>query len=79
MDILNAWQAIELHLSLSPASAIQIDTVTVNGARYRIPDNELGRRIREAQTSANQMLPGLSVQTNGRLISLPTSSSPKAS
>ena len=70
VDILNAWQAIELHLSLSPASAIQIDTVSVNGARYRIPDNELGRRIGEAQTGANQMLPGLSVQTDGKTYQL---------
>ena len=70
VDILNAWQAIELHLSLSPASAIQIDTVSVDGARYRIPDNELGRRIGEAQASANQVLQGLSVQTDGKTYQL---------
>lgn len=70
VDILNAWQAIELRLSLSPANAIQIDSLTVNGARYRIPDNELGRRIGEAQASANQLLQGLSVQTDGKIYQL---------
>lgn len=70
VDILNAWQAIELRLSLSPANAIQIDSVSVNGARYRIPDNELGRRIGEALASANQMLQGLSVQTEGKTYQL---------
>lgn len=66
VELLNAWQAIELRLSLSPAKAIQIDSVGINGARYRLPDNELGQRIGEVQASANQMLRGLSVRTGGK-------------
>lgn len=66
VDVLNAWQAIELRLSLSPANAIQIDSVGIDGARYRIPDNELGRRIGEVQAGVNQMLKGLSAQTDGK-------------
>lgn len=62
VELLNVWQAIELRLSLSPANAIQIDSVGIDGARYRIPDNELGQRIGEVQASANQMLRGLSVR-----------------
>ena len=70
VDLLNTWQAIELHLSLSPANAIQIDSVGIDGTRYRIPANELGQRIREVQADVSQMLQGLSVQAEGRTYQL---------
>lgn len=70
VELLNVWQAIELRLSLSPAKSIQIDSVGIDGIRYRLPDNELGRRIGEVQASANQMLRGLSVRTGGKTYSL---------
>ncbi len=66
VEPLNIWQTIELRVSLAAANAIQIDSLGLDGIHYRIPENEWGQRIRELETSFNDMLSGLSLQVDGR-------------
>lgn len=65
VSALNTWQPIAALVSLTAENQIQIDGVTINGTLFAIPDNDIGRRIREAQTVANQAIAQLSIQTNG--------------
>ena len=66
VEPLNIWQTIELRVSLDAPNAIQIDSLGLDGIHYRIPENEWGQRIRELETSFNDILSGLSLQVDGR-------------
>ncbi len=62
---LNTWQPISAVVSLTPNNRIQVEAVNINGTLFAIPNNEIGQQIREIQTTANQILGQLSLQTNG--------------
>ena len=66
VEPLNIWQTIELRVSLDAPNAIQIDSLGLDGIHYRIPENEWGQRIRELETSFNDILSRLSLQVDGR-------------
>jgi len=61
---LNTWQPISAIISLTPDNRIQVEGVNINGTLFAIPDNEIGQRIRDIQSTANQALAQLSIQTD---------------
>lgn len=67
---LNTWQAVSVIVSLSETNTIQVEGVEVGGTLFAIPDGELGQRIRDVQSTANEAIRQLGVQTNGSSYSL---------
>lgn len=62
---LNTWQPISVLVSLTPDNRVQVEGVSINGTLFAIPDNEIGNRIRNIQTTANQAISQLAIQSNG--------------
>lgn len=62
---LNTWQSLSAIVSVTPNNTINVDGVEIGGTVFAIPDGELGQRIRDIQSTANQALQQLSVQSNG--------------
>lgn len=62
---LNTWQAVSVLVSLTPANTIQVEGVEVGGTLFAIPEGELGQRIRDLQSTANEAIHQLRVQANG--------------
>ena len=63
---LNTWQPIAVIVSLTSTNSIDIKGIEVNGELFLIPENELGQRIHDIQSVANEILFNLTMQSNGK-------------
>ena len=66
VDVLGAWQDVELFLVLESENTLLVDSISIGGVPYKVPDNELGRQIRSAEASVNQILQQSSVRASGK-------------
>ena len=66
VDVLGAWQNVELYLVLESENTVRVDNISLGGVHYKVPDNELGRQIRSAEASVNQILQQSSVRASGK-------------
>lgn len=62
---LNTWQPISALVSLTPNNRIRVEGVNINGALFAVPNNDIGQRIRDIETTTNQALAQLSLQADG--------------
>lgn len=63
---LNTWQSLSVIVSVNTNNTVNVDGVEIGGTVFAIPDGELGQRIGDIQSTANQALQQLSVQSNGQ-------------
>ena len=66
VDVLGAWQDVELFLVLESENTVRVDNISLGGVHYKVPDNELGRKIRSAEASVNHILQQSSVRASGK-------------
>lgn len=58
------WQPISVLISITANNEIHIDGVEVNGTLFGIPDGGLGQQLRDIQTTTNQALRQLTLQSS---------------
>ncbi|MCY4072988.1 MAG: hypothetical protein OXG60_16975 [Chloroflexi bacterium] len=69
LDLINVWQAIEIHVAVDKGDVLEIDSVSLGGLRYELPANALGNRIRHIEASIAQIVKQLQVESSGGVFS----------
>ncbi len=65
IDLLNLWQAIEIHVAVDNDGALKIHSLTLGAQRFELPDNALGKRILEIEAGIAQITNQLRVESQG--------------
>ena len=66
VDLLNRWQPAQLVVDIAQDKWLNVSGIVLAGTSYSVPDNALGRIIREWQGTVNQALRGMSARHRGR-------------
>lgn len=69
LDLINVWQAIEIHVRTDREDILKVDSVTLGGIRYELPANALGKRIRQIEATIAQVAKQLQVETSSGIFS----------
>ena len=69
LDLINVWQAIEIHVGVDRDAVLQIDSISLAGLRYELPANALGNRIRHIEATIAHIVKQLQVESSGGLFS----------
>ena len=65
LDVINVWQAIEIHVVVDRDGVLKIDSISLGGQRYKLPANALGNRIRNVEATLAQIANQLQVESGG--------------
>ena len=69
LDVINVWQAIDIHVAVDREDLLKIDSISLGGQRYKLPANALGKRIRHIEAAVAHIVKQLQVESNGGLFS----------
>lgn len=70
IDVLNRWQAFQLLLRSGADKTVEFESITLEGVRYSIPDQGLGRFLRDIQAKVNGALGSLTARHDGSIYEL---------
>ncbi len=69
LDVINVWQAIEIHVAVDRDDLLKIDSISLGDLRYKLPANALGKRIRHIEATLAQIVQQLQVESSGGVFS----------
>ena len=70
IDVLNRWQAFQLLLRFDADAPLQFESITLEGARYSIPEHGPGSFLRDIQAKVNLALGSLTARLDGSVYEL---------